>query len=114
MISISFSLIQDESDELELDGVEVALFTVISDHDTTSPVHYQPVKISVVIVSDAVFSLPRFGEAFLVMFGLIYALHLSYPKGLTNTLEFTQKILFGLESGKLSPRLQTLKNDLVM
>lgn len=114
MISISFSLIQDESDELELDGVEVALFTVISDHDTTSPVHYQPVKISVVIVSDAVFSLPRFGEAFLVMFGLIYALHLSYPKALTNTLEFTQKILFGLESGKLSPRLQTLKNDLVM
>uniref|UniRef100_A0A3B3QR02 PB1 domain-containing protein n=1 Tax=Paramormyrops kingsleyae TaxID=1676925 RepID=A0A3B3QR02_9TELE len=114
VISISFSFIQDEADELELDGVEVALFTVISDHDTTSPVHYQPVKISVVIESDAVVSLPRFGEAFLVMFGLIYTLHLSYPKALTNTLEFTQKILLGLESGKLSPRLQTLKNDLVM
>ncbi|CAI5676473.1 unnamed protein product [Oreochromis niloticus] len=113
-VSGFFRTCTDESDELELDGVEVALFTVISDHDTTSPVHYQPVKTSVVIESDAVVSLPRFGEAFLVMFGLIYALHLSYPKALTNTLEFTQKILLGLESGKLSPRLQTLKNDLVM
>ncbi|XP_076730410.1 uncharacterized protein LOC112435997 [Maylandia zebra] len=72
-VSGFFRTCTDESDELELDGVEVALFTVISDHDTTSPVHYQPVKISVVIESDAVFSLPRFGEAFLVMFGLIYA-----------------------------------------
>ncbi|KAL3980924.1 butyrophilin [Sarotherodon galilaeus] len=113
-VSGFFRTCTDESDELELDVVKVALFTVISDHDTTSPVHYQPVKTSVVIESDAVVSLPRFGEAFLVMFGLIYALHLSYPKALTNTLEFTQKILLGLESGKLSPRLQTLKNDLVM
>lgn len=112
MISISFSFIQDESDEPELDGVAVALLTVISDHNT-SPVHYQPVKISVVIESDAVVSLPRFGDAFLVLFGLIYALHLSYPKALTNTFEFTQKILLGLESGKLSPRLQTLKNELM-
>ncbi|CAI5672582.1 unnamed protein product [Oreochromis niloticus] len=64
-VSGFFRTCTDESDELELDGVEVALFTVISDHDTTSPVHYQPVKISVVIESDAVVSLPRFGEAFL-------------------------------------------------
>lgn len=62
--SISFSVIQDESDEPELDGVAVALLTVISDHDT-SPDHYHPVRISVVIESDAVVSLPRLGEAFL-------------------------------------------------
>ena len=113
MISISFSIIQDESDELELDGVAVALLTVISDNDTR-PVHHHPVRISVIIESDAVVSLPRLSDAFLVIFGLIYALHLSYPKALTNTFEFTEKILLGLESGKLSPRLQTLKNDLMM
>ncbi|KAG7517502.1 hypothetical protein JOB18_009424 [Solea senegalensis] len=111
-VSGVFRTCTDESDEPELDGVAVALLTVISDHDT-SPVHYQPVKISVVIEGDVVVSLPRFSDAFLVMFGLIYALHLSYPKALTNTFEFTQKILLGLESGKLSPRLQTLKNDLM-
>ena len=113
MISISFSLIQDQSDEPELDGVAVGLLTVISDHDTR-PFHYHPVRISVIIESDAMISLPRLGDAFLVIFGLIYALHLSYPKAVTNTFEFTQKILLGLESGKLSPRLQTLKNDLMM
>lgn len=112
MISISFSFIQDKSDEPELDGVAVGLLTVISDHDT-SPVHYNPVRISVIIESDAMVSLPRLGDAFLVIFGLIYALHLSYPKALTNTFEFTEKILLGLESGKLSPKLQTLKNDLM-
>lgn len=112
MSSVSFSFIQDES-EPELDGVAVGLLTVISDHDT-SPVHYHPVRISVIIESEAVVSLPRIGNAFLVIFGLIYALHLNYPKALSNTFEFTQKILLCLESGKLSPRLQTLKNDLMM
>ena len=47
VISVSFSSIQDELDELELDGVAVGLLTVISDHDK-SPVQYHPVRISVV------------------------------------------------------------------
>lgn len=90
----------------------MALLTVIKDNDT-SPVHFQPVKISVVIESEIVGSLSRFADAFLVMFGLIYALHLNYPRGLTNTFEFIQKILLGLDEGKLSPKLQSLKNDLM-
>ncbi|XP_041960991.1 uncharacterized protein LOC121719429 isoform X2 [Alosa sapidissima] len=114
-VSDFFRTCTDESDEPELDGIAVGLLTVISDHDAVqSPVHYQPVRVSVVIESDAVVSLPRLGEAFLVIFGLIYALHLSYPKALTNTFEFIQKILLGLEGGKLSPKLQTLKNDLML
>ncbi|XP_034092037.1 uncharacterized protein LOC117559389 [Gymnodraco acuticeps] len=99
-----------EESEPELGGVAVVLLT--SDNGT-SQVQYQPVTISVVI-DDIVVSLPRLADAFLVMFGLIYALHLSYPKGLTNTFEFTQKVLLGLEDGKLSLKLQTLKNDLLM
>ncbi|XP_034076780.1 uncharacterized protein LOC117549201 [Gymnodraco acuticeps] len=102
-----------EESEPELGGVAVALLTVTSDNGT-SQVQYQPVTISVVIENDIVVSLPRLADAFLVMFGLMYALHLSYPKGLTNTFEFTQKVLLGLEDGKLSPKLQTLKNDLLM
>ncbi|XP_077065672.1 uncharacterized protein LOC143718532 [Siphateles boraxobius] len=112
-VSGFFRTCTDES-EPELDGVAVGLLTVISDHDTTSPVHYNPLRISVILENEAVVSLPRIGDAFLVIFGLIYALHLNYPKALTNTFEFTQKILLCLESGKLSPRLQTLKNDLMM
>lgn len=104
--------IQDES-EAELDGFPVGLLTVTCDQHT-SPVHYNPVRISVIIESEPVASHTRLSDAFLVIFGLMYALHLSYPKALTNTFEFTQKILLGLDNGRLSPRLQTLKNDLMM
>ncbi|KAG5267839.1 hypothetical protein AALO_G00226410 [Alosa alosa] len=65
-VSDFFRTCTDESDEPELDGIAVGLLTVISDHDAVqSPVHYQPVRVSVVIESDAVVSLPRLGEAFL-------------------------------------------------
>lgn len=111
-VSGFFRTCTDESDEPELDGVAVGLLTVTSDNNT-SAVHYHPVKISVIIESDVMVSLPRLGDAFLVVFGFMYALHLSYPKALTKTFEFIQKILLGLESGKLSPKLQTLKNVLM-
>ncbi|XP_048855995.1 uncharacterized protein LOC125723421 [Brienomyrus brachyistius] len=111
-VSEFFKTCTDTSDEPDLLDVSVALLTVVKDNDT-GPVHFQPVKISVVIESEIVGNLPRFADAVLVMFGLIYALHLSYPRGLTNTFEFIQKILLGLDDGKLSPKLQSLKNDLM-
>ena len=91
---------------MDLGDAPVPLLTVVS--------HYHPVKISIVLVSDVETHFCRLADAFLVMFGLIYALHLSYPKGLTNTFAFVQKLLLGLEVGKLSPRLQTPKNDLTI
>uniref|UniRef100_A0A3B4V1I8 Sterile alpha motif domain containing 3 n=1 Tax=Seriola dumerili TaxID=41447 RepID=A0A3B4V1I8_SERDU len=48
-----------------------------------------------------------------LLFGLIYALHLDYPKGMKNTFEFIQKTLLNLGQQKLSPKLQTLKNALL-
>uniref|UniRef100_A0A673BJB1 Uncharacterized protein n=1 Tax=Sphaeramia orbicularis TaxID=375764 RepID=A0A673BJB1_9TELE len=97
----------------DLGDASVVLLTTVSD-DATSPVHYHPTKVSIILEGDVVLDLPRLADAFLVMFGLIYALHLAYPKGLTNTFEFTQKILLGLDNSKLSPKLQTLKNDLML
>jgi len=44
--------------------------------------------------------------------GLTYALDQSYPKELANTFDFTQKVLMGLEHGKLRPRVLSLKNEL--
>ncbi|KAK2907352.1 hypothetical protein Q8A67_006337 [Cirrhinus molitorella] len=54
----------DTSDEPELLDVAVALLTVVKDNDT-SPVHFQTVKISVVIENEIVGSLSRFADAFL-------------------------------------------------
>ena len=100
-------------DEPDLGDASVVLLTTVSD-DAISPVNFPPVRISVVLEDDVVVNLPRLADALLVMFGLIYALHLSYLKGLTNTFEFTQKILLGLDDSKLSPKLQTLKIDLML
>ncbi|KAK6293328.1 hypothetical protein J4Q44_G00356540 [Coregonus suidteri] len=112
-VSGFFRTCVDDMDEPDLGDASVVLLTTVSD-DATSPVHYHPVRVSVVLEGDVVVNLPRLADAFLVMFGLIYALHLSYPKGLTNTFEFTQKILLGLDDSKLSPKLQTLKNELML
>ena len=56
---------------------------------------------------------PTYAEAFVMLFALIYALHLSYPKALANTFDFVQKVLLGLDNGKLKPRVLTLKNELL-
>lgn len=65
-------------DEQDLGDASVVLLTTVSDV-ATSPVNYHPVRISVVLEGDVVVILPRLADGFLVMFGLIYALHLSYP-----------------------------------
>lgn len=58
--------------------------------------------------------LHRLADAIMLLFGLIYALHLSYPKQLIHTSDFIQKVLMGLDDGKmLKPRLLFLKNDLL-
>ncbi|KAK6489448.1 hypothetical protein HHUSO_G6244 [Huso huso] len=90
----------EDSDEPDVGDAPVAILTVVSD-DTEKPIHFNPIKISIVLESEVmVTNLPRLADAFLVMFGLIYALHLSYPKELANTFEFVQKILLGLEDGE--------------
>ncbi|MGH0159159.1 UNVERIFIED_CONTAM: hypothetical protein FKN15_049618 [Acipenser sinensis] len=110
----SFAYEVEDSDEPDVGDAPVAILTVVSD-DTEKPIHFNPIKISIVLESEVmVTNLPRLADAFLVMFGLIYALHLNYPKELANTFEFIQKILLGLEDGKLKPRLQALKNDLLI
>lgn len=109
--SYSF-LSQEDEDELDLSATPMALLSKVNGGDGC-PVTYRN-KVSVVLEGQEIVTLANFPEAFLVMFGLLYALHISYPKKLKLTFEFVQKIILGLEDGKLSPRLQTLKNNMEM
>ncbi|KAI9525177.1 hypothetical protein NQZ68_009380 [Dissostichus eleginoides] len=58
-------------------------------------------------------NLQSINHACVMLYGLIYALNLSYPKSLKNTFEVYQKILMDLESSKLSPKVQALKLKLL-
>jgi len=52
-------------------------------------------------------------KACVYLLGLIYAINLSYPKELSCSREFFQKILMELDSGKHSPKVYSLKNKLL-
>lgn len=52
--------------------------------------------------------------ACVMLYGLIYALNLSYPKSLKNTFEAYQKILMDLESDKPSNKVRALKLKLLI
>uniref|UniRef100_A0A672KFR6 Uncharacterized protein n=1 Tax=Sinocyclocheilus grahami TaxID=75366 RepID=A0A672KFR6_SINGR len=71
--------------------------------------HTTDLSIQIEIFND----FPTLAHAFVILFGLMYALDPSSPKGLDNTFDFTQKDWMGLEDGKLRARVLGLKNLLL-
>lgn len=63
---------------------------------------------------DVLHNLQSVNYACVMLYGLIYALNLSYPKSLKNTFEAYQKILMDLESDKPSNKVRALKLKLLI
>ncbi|KAJ8355310.1 hypothetical protein AAFF_G00071680 [Aldrovandia affinis] len=64
------------------------------------------------IVIEGIKVLNNFGSVimgFIMLFGLIYALDLSFPDNLKYTFEFFQKIIMNLDGHKLNTKIQQLK-----
>lgn len=61
-----------------------------------------------------VLSHKNWADALVLLFGLIYALHLEYPAKLNGFFEFIQIILLNLDDGRrqIKPKLLSLKNEL--
>lgn len=100
-----------QSDEPNIDDLPVGLLLVSA--NLTDATFFCPDRTAVVLEGNTVMDFTTFADAFVMLFALIYALHLSYPKDLANTFDFTQKVLMGLDDGKLKPRVLSLKNDLM-
>lgn len=61
------------------------------------------------VVMDNLRDLP---ESMCLLFGLIYALHLNYPKSMKYTFEFIQRILLSMGQKDMQPKIQCLANQL--
>ncbi len=73
-------------------------------------VNSEPVDVGVVIEGvKLLHHLKSISFGLVMLFGLIYALNLSYPQSLKFTFEFFQKVLMNLDGSKLSPKVQALK-----
>ena len=84
-----------ELDQPDLSHTAVAIVSVVTE-STTSPVHPRPAGTANVVEDDFVIrDIPRLADAFLLLSGLMYALHLDYPKKLINYFTFIQKVRMG-------------------
>uniref|UniRef100_A0AAY4B9V0 Uncharacterized protein n=1 Tax=Denticeps clupeoides TaxID=299321 RepID=A0AAY4B9V0_9TELE len=92
----------------------VALVAVVNEDDVPAGVPFQTHHVSIVIQDQVVMSNRSWTDSLVVLFGLIYALHLSYPEKLSGFFEFIQVVLLNLEDGRkqLKPKIQTLRNEL--
>lgn len=91
-------------------GVNLAILEVMEDdlsQATKRCINFGIILEETVVMDD----LPDFSTAFMVLFGLLYALNIEYPKGLKYTFEAVQNIFVGLGE-KSTNRVQSLKNKL--
>ncbi|KAI9525183.1 hypothetical protein NQZ68_009391 [Dissostichus eleginoides] len=99
-----------EAETEELEQATMAIF-VIGKEDQ----FLRPKDVKVLIEGTEVLNgLPSVATAFAMLFGLIYALNLRYPKELQSTFEVVQKVLMELEGKKMSPKVNRLRTQLLI
>ena len=104
------SIFQDiECSEAEADvaGTTMAIYTVQAEGDDHDGPGGLFADVGMVLEGVKVLNnLKSINHACVMLYGLIYALNLSYPKNLKYTFEAYQKILMDLESSKPSPKYE--------
>ena len=92
----------------------MALVAVVAEDEGLTGVPFDPQHVSITLEGQVVMSTRSWTDSLVVLFGLIYALHLSYPENLSGFFEFIQVVLLNLDEGRkqLKPKLQALRNEL--
>lgn len=111
-------LLQDTEINEALASVTVGVLSVLSEDDPpqgSSSVYLPPTSTAIVIEGNLVMdNIKDFPQAVCLLFGLTYALHLDYPKYMAHTLTFIQTVMLGLGNKTLPPKLQSLRNSLMI
>lgn len=110
MIMLSICFLTQEAESPDFTDVPVAILNVQSED-------HPPVinTIAIILEGNVVMdNMPDYSAAMCILFGLIYNLHFDYPKGMKNTFEFIQKIIMKMGEQKLNPKIQILKNALLI
>uniref|UniRef100_A0A3P9BV25 PB1 domain-containing protein n=1 Tax=Maylandia zebra TaxID=106582 RepID=A0A3P9BV25_9CICH len=102
-------------EEIEFYEATIALVADVDEEEVPGGVPFSPRQVFIVLEDQVVMTHHSWTDALVCLFGLIYALHLSYPEKCTGFFEFIQVVLLKLddERKQLKPKLQTLKNELV-
>ncbi|XP_051782558.1 uncharacterized protein LOC127527535 [Erpetoichthys calabaricus] len=101
----------DTTKEEAFASLTVGVLTVLSEDGPSS----LPISTAIVLEGGiAMDNIKNFPQAVCLLFGLMYALHLDYPKCMANTLKFIQMVMLGLRGKSLPPKLLTLKNSLLV
>uniref|UniRef100_A0A668RUT8 Sterile alpha motif domain-containing protein 3-like n=1 Tax=Oreochromis aureus TaxID=47969 RepID=A0A668RUT8_OREAU len=93
----------------------IALVADVDEEEVPGGVPFSLRQVFIVLEDQVVMTHHSWTDALVCLFGLIYALHLSYPEKCTGFFEFIQVAWLKLddERKQLKPKLQTLKNELV-
>lgn len=96
--------------ERELEQLTFAIYSInVEGGDATTP----PADVGIAIKGvEVLHNLGDIACACALLMGVIYALNLSYPKELKAFFEVLQKLFFQMDAGKLSAKVQLLKNKL--
>ncbi|XP_066539632.1 uncharacterized protein [Hoplias malabaricus] len=107
----------DADDEQMFSSIATGILIVERDEGGHHPhsLCLNPLSVGIIlegkVVMDNLHDLP---QAMCLLFGLTYALHLDYPKCMSYTFEFIQRVILGLGHNKLKPKLQSLLNQLLL
>lgn len=106
-----YQIDQRDEAERELERCTMAVFVIREEEDPLQPPH----DIGVVIEGVQVLSnLQSLAHGCAMLFGLIYALNLSYPSELRHTFDALQKLFMEIEGKKMTRRVCSLNLKLSM
>ncbi|KTF94036.1 hypothetical protein cypCar_00040114 [Cyprinus carpio] len=109
--AISKTCLDTDLEETYTRGVKLGILEVTEDDISQTKkkcLNYSIILEGTVVMED----LPDFPTAFMVLFGLLYALNIEYSKGLKYTFEAVQNIFVGWGQ-KCTNRVQSLNNKLL-